>query len=365
MTMSRVLIATPLYPPDAGGPATYTALLEQYLPAEQISVSVASFSRVRTLPKVVRHLAYFFLLCRKGVGARVVLALDPVSVGLLALWYARLTGKRFIVKVVGDYAWEQGTQRFGVTDTLDAFVVQKHVPLPVAFLRTIQRHVARSASCVIVPSTYLEKIVQAWNIRHTPVVVIHNAVTVATHADVSSVSLPPHPYVVTVGRLVPWKQFDKVIDAVARARTHIPGLTVVVVGDGPERERLTAYAKEVLPDGHLFTGALTHDETLSCMRSADMFVLYSTYEGLSHVLVEALMLKLPVIASAIEANSDVLGDGGISVPVHDTQALADALVRVQSDAALGECLRAQAGKRAEGYSVPFMIRETARILKNL
>ncbi len=365
MITRRVLIATPLYPPDAGGPATYTALLEEYLPGEGVDVCVASFSQVRALPKVMRHLAYFFLLMRKGIGVHVVLALDPVSVGLPALWYARLTGKRFVVKVVGDYAWEQGTQRFGIADTLDVFVLRKNLPFPVAFLRVIQRHVARSASLVIVPSKYLQKIVETWSIGSTPVAVIHNAVTVHTNATALSVSLPSHPYVVTVGRLVPWKQFDKVIDAVAHARTHVPELGLVMVGDGPEHERLNVHAKEALQDGFVFTGALTHEETLLCMQSADIFVLYSTYEGLSHVLVEALMLKLPVIVSDIEANTDVLGDGGVAVAVQDTQALAGALVRVHADVHLSGRLRAQAGERAKDYSIDAMITETAHALKNL
>ena len=53
-------------------------------------------------------------------------ALDPVSVGLPASLAALVLGKKFILRVAGDYAWEQGRQRFGVTDELDEFQLKKY-----------------------------------------------------------------------------------------------------------------------------------------------------------------------------------------------------------------------------------------------
>ncbi len=109
----RLLIATPLYPPDPGGPATYAKALEEGLPPLPIEVDLVKFSDVRHLPKGVRHVAYFWRVLRALKGVDVVLALDPVSVGLPALLAALIARKKFVLKVVGDYAWEQGRQRWG------------------------------------------------------------------------------------------------------------------------------------------------------------------------------------------------------------------------------------------------------------
>src|SRR3989344_8147291 len=103
----KLLIATGLYPPESGGPATYTKLLEERLPALGFSVLVLPFSRVRHLPKIIRHIAYFFKCLRMACAADVVYALDTASAGLPAALAAKLAGKKFLVRVHCDYAWEQ------------------------------------------------------------------------------------------------------------------------------------------------------------------------------------------------------------------------------------------------------------------
>src|SRR3990167_7909869 len=104
----RIVIATPLYPPEIGGPATYAKLLFEGLPEKGIEVELVKFSDVRHLPKIIRHIAYFLRVLKAARNANVVLALDPVSVGLPAMKAAQKARKPFVVKIVGDYAWEQG-----------------------------------------------------------------------------------------------------------------------------------------------------------------------------------------------------------------------------------------------------------------
>src|SRR3989338_1641940 len=118
----KLVIATPLYPPEIGGPATYSRLLEEGLPMKGIEVELVKFSEVRHLQKLIRHYVYYRRVLKAARGADAVLALDPVSVGLPAMWAAKRAKKPFVVKIVGDYAWEQGRQRFGVEAELDDFV---------------------------------------------------------------------------------------------------------------------------------------------------------------------------------------------------------------------------------------------------
>src|SRR5487761_2311315 len=101
----RIVIATPLYPPDSGGPATDTALLEKHLPAHGIDVDVYSFGRVRHLPRGIRHLRYAYGLWKCARTAEAIVAMDTFSVCLPAALVARVAGKRFIVRVPGDFAW--------------------------------------------------------------------------------------------------------------------------------------------------------------------------------------------------------------------------------------------------------------------
>src|SRR3989338_4085545 len=134
----KLVIATPLYPPEIGGPATYAKLLFEGLPKKAIEVELVKFSDVRHLPKFIRHYVYYRRVLMAARSADAILALDQVSVGLPALYAAQKLGKPFFVKIVGDYAWEQGQQRFGITENLDEFVKTKNVPFSVRMLRRIQ-----------------------------------------------------------------------------------------------------------------------------------------------------------------------------------------------------------------------------------
>ncbi|PIR83441.1 hypothetical protein COU19_00570 [Candidatus Kaiserbacteria bacterium CG10_big_fil_rev_8_21_14_0_10_56_12] len=320
----RVVIATPLYPPQIGGPATYAHLLSTALPSRGIAVHVIAYSEVCALPKYIRHFAYYRRVRRAARQADLILALDPVSVGLPALWAARRQRIPLVLKVGGDYAWEQGQQRFGVTEGLDEFIRTHKVAFPVVILRRVQSYVARGAARIITPSEYLRRVVCTWGVAPANVSVIYNAVAPTKIGHVpEAVDELARPRVVTAGRLVPWKNIDCIIDAVATTRD----LTLVVVGDGPERARLEQHARP-LRRRVLFTGALSHDDTLATIQTADIFVLNSSYEGLSHLLVEALMLGVPTVATRAGGNEEVLTHDthGVLVPVGDTAALAAALI---------------------------------------
>lgn len=319
----KVIIATPLYPPEIGGPSTYVKLLEEGLPKKNIEVKVVKFGDVRHLPKIIRHYVYYRRVLKAARNADVVLALDPVSVGLPAMKAAQKAKKPFVVKIVGDYAWEQGRQRFGVQEPLDIFIKVKQPSFQVRVLQKIQTRVAQNAKRIIVPSLYLKKVVISWGISEDKIDIVYNAISIETFGVVPlAVASLPRPLIVSVGRLVPWKEFDGVIDAVADI-----GASLAVVGDGPTHSRVPMYAKQKLGARGLFTGALSHADTLAVIKSSDVFVLNSSYEGLSHTLMEATMLGVPIVATDAGGNSEIIENGvnGTLIPVGDTSALVYAL----------------------------------------
>ena len=364
----RVLVATPLYPPEPGGPATYTRILEQELPCRGFDVSLVKFVDVRHLPKLVRHLAYFYRVFQAARDADLVLALDPVSTGLPAALAALLRRKPYVVKVVGDYAWEQGCQRYGVSTTLDAFVHDRVVPPQVTALRWVQRTVAIHARQVIVPSEYLKRIVQTWGIPEGHIAVIYNAVLPEEPGTVpEAVQELSRPRLVTAGRLVPWKGIGGVIAAVEDLRATYPEASLTIVGDGPDRRSLEAYALARLKTGYTFTGQLSHQDTLAVIADADLFVLNSTYEGLSHLLIEALSLGKPVVATRVGGNVELIEDGvnGLLVEARDPAGLVGACERLLSDQDLKERVATAARTVKGAYSVKAMADRTASYIRTL
>lgn len=361
----KLLIATPLYPPDLGGPATYAYLLERELPGRGIAVEVVKFGSVRHLPKLIRHVAYFLKVLKALRNSDAVLALDPVSVGLPCLLAARFTRKPLYLKVGGDYAWEQGTQRFGISSSLDVFVHEHRVPLPVRTLRLIQALVATRARRIIAPSLYLKGIVATWGVPAERIVVVYNGVQKETEGFLpETLQSRSNPRIVTAGRLVPWKGIPGLIDAVVMVRNEFPEVSLTIVGDGPDRVPLETYAETRLPNTVSFTGALSHADTLAVIKSADVFVLNSTYEGLSHLLIEAASLGVPVVATSVGGNPEVVTDGvsGLLVPPGDETALAGALKRMCKDTVLREQLRAGALESARTFTQEAMVIGTMKAL---
>jgi glycosyltransferase involved in cell wall biosynthesis len=161
---------------------------------------------------------------------------------------------------------------------------------------------------------------------------------------------PPRPFAgvtaAVLARLVP----DKGVHVLLRAAARVEGLSVVVVGDGPARGDLDLLVAELgMEDRVLFTGYV--DDPRAWLRAVDLFVLPSFMEGLPLSPVEAMLERLPVVATTVGGMAEAVEDGatGLLVPPRDEAALADALAQLAGDAgrraAMGEAGRRLALER--------------------
>ncbi|HEY4529603.1 MAG TPA: glycosyltransferase [Luteimonas sp.] len=139
----------------------------------------------------------------------------------------------------------------------------------------------------------------------------------------------------TVGRLVELKNHRLLLDQVAPLAADFPRLRLVLIGDGPLREELQARTRALGIDSRVhFTGA--RDDVARLLPALDAFVLPSRTEGLSIALLEACAAGLPVVASAVGGNPEIIEDGhtGLLVPSDDAAALQAGLRRLLADDAL-------------------------------
>ncbi len=331
--MKKILIATGVYPPESGGPATYTKLLEERLPALGFEVHVLPFRSVRGLPKVLRHIAYFFKILSMARGVDIIYAQDTVSVGLPAALAALVMGKKFIVRVPGDYAWEQGRQRFGVQDELDVFQT-KNYGSRVGLLRVAQNFVVRHAKGVVVPSEYMKKIVEGWGAKNT-----HRIYSSVEMPHLSTVSRPEGFLVVSSGRRVPWKHFD----AIERVVKRESGWHFHLAENVPRAE------------------------ALGWVKAASVFVINSTYEGLSHALVEAMMLGTPVVATRVGGNPELIDDKveGLLISPKDDEALYAALKNIEQNKEEARARAEAARAKTKEFSIGVTVNELVELLHTL
>lgn len=159
-----------------------------------------------------------------------------------------------------------------------------------------------------------------------------------------------------VGRLVPVKGFDLLVAALGRLRARGLPAHLWLVGDGPERVRLAGQAERwgVTAAVHL-VGAVegAAGGLLDYLAAADLCVAPSRNEGMGRVLVEAMALGVPVVATRVGGIPAVVGEdeAGRLVPPEDVTALTDALEELARDAPLRAKLGQAARERAERFSV--------------
>lgn len=354
----HVLITTGLYPPEIGGPATYTALVERELPKHNVKVSVLPFSRSRHYPKGLRHLHFFWLVLRSAGQANVLYAQDTVSVGLPTLLASRLLGKRFIIRVPGDYAWEQSTQRYGVEDTIDDFQTKRY-SLSVEILRALQRYVVNGASVVITPSNYFTALVRGWVKKPERAMTIYNGIDLSL--SLPAVNKEDTFTILSAGRMVPWKGFDTLISLLVKR----PEARLVLIGDGPERTTLEAMAEELgVRERVVFTGVISRDELFSWLARAHLFILNSRFESFSFQVVEAMFAGIPVAVSRVGSLPELVTDGvsGRVFTVDSMEEMQGIIASVQADFVLWQNITTKAKAEAEKFSIDATIKKLTKVI---
>jgi glycosyltransferase involved in cell wall biosynthesis len=353
----RILITSPVFPPDLGGPSVYVPSVGAYLVEQGHDVKVVAFCSedrpegypfpVVAIPRgplPVRYLKAFFRVWREARGYDVVYVNEHLA--LLHVLAARLAGKPAVIRMMVDGAWEI-SHRKGWIDGDDIVTFEtKEYGWQVKLTRFLQRRWWAWCSRIVAVSEFLRQIaVQRYGVDGDKVVRIFNAYHGPRVDDVAAAPEdarrelelePGKRYLLTICRLMVWKG----VDGILRALRELPeDVELLVAGDGPEEEAWKALARELGLEGRAhFLGNVPYARIPLLIRAAECFVLNSEYEGLSHTLLEVQALGTPIVCTGVCGNPEVVEDGatGLLVPSRDPGALAEALRTVLGDAALRE-----------------------------
>jgi glycosyltransferase involved in cell wall biosynthesis len=369
LNVRRVLIATGIYPPDIGGPATYASVLTEEMPKLGVEPVLLTFSGLLQYPPGLRHAEFFRRILAAGRGVDVLLALDPVSAGLPALAAARLLRKTLVLRLGGDFAWEQAVERFGVEQGIEAFLTARH-GLGVELLKRAERAVARRAAAVIVPGPAMKRVAEHWGAPQGRIVEVANVVRLpelppSREAARAMLSIEGH-LIVSMGRLIRLKGFGALIDAVGGLRAEFPDLRLAIVGSGPQAQPLAEKIRSAgLGEAVLLLGGLPREKALTYVKAADLFVLNSAFEGEAHSILEAMALGAPVVATRAGGNADLIehGRNGWLVSHEDPAELAAAIRALLGDPALAARLAAAARLPPDRFDTAQMVRSTIDVLR--
>jgi len=161
----------------------------------------------------------------------------------------------------------------------------------------------------------------------------------------------PTPLVVAVGRLVPVKRFNLLIDSLAAIKSRHPALEAVIVSEGYERDALERQIAE-LGAGQWISlpGRIDDEALLALYRRAWVLASASAHEGWGMTITEAAACGTPAVATNIAGHADAIVDGATGLLVNDAVELARALDRILADDSLRDRLSVGALARASQFT---------------
>ena len=272
--------------------------------------------------------------------------------GLDALLPARLAGVR--TRIHGEHGWDVGD--IDGTHWKPALLRRLHAPLVTGYV-TVSKDLER----------YL---IARVGIRPDRITQIYNGVDTERFAPASRPERDGLPasfrsedgiVVGLVGRLHPVKDYGGMVRALATLSKRSPALgrsvRLAFFGSGPSLDELQRLASELGVESQVwFAGAV--EDVPGALRSVDVFALTSLNEGISNTILEAMATGLPVLATAVGGNGELVvpGGTGLLVPPADVDALTDALATYAADPDLRRRHGAAGRARAvEQFSLTTMV----------
>lgn len=315
------------YPPDYGGIQRYAARLADEL--TELGMRVELVVPPRRLPRVVRMLIAALLLpsAHRAAGDEWTIASSWFPAGLVAAMLPqRLRGKLLILAHGSEIAAEGGSLRD----------------------RLLRWTLAR-ADRIVANSEMTAARTRAFGVNGALAVI-------PCGVDARSIARAPAelPTILFVGRLVPRKGVDRLIEALPVLRERLGRVRLEIVGDGPDRARLAKIAAELQLDGAVrFLGAVDDAERDRAYARAWCFAMPARtegedVEGFGIVYLEAAMAALPSIGGRGSGAEDAIVDGvtGTIVDGNDPHAVVDALTAILRDSerarTMGEAARDRA-----------------------
>lgn len=231
-----------------------------------------------------------------------------------------------------------------------------------ALTRTMSTGQTQLKQVIAVSSSVKESLASANSLNDDMITVIHSGVTVPDLIDNSEVlDARRIPVIGTAGRLEESKGFPYFIKAARQVLDAGNDVEFLIAGSGPEERRLRALARQLNLTDHL-TFITNLPDFRSAIRAMDIFCLPSLMQGLGTVMLEAMSLGRPVIASGVGGITSIVRDDetGLVIPAGDSNSLAERILELLVDPirarAIGSAARQQV---IESFDARQMVELTA------
>ena len=388
----KILIATGIFPPDLGGPAAMIKELIGSLVNNRFKLKVITYAetgernklnygdKTVSVDKINRNrnifLKYFFYLRRLlqlAKWADVIYVTDIYSVGYSAYLAKRILGKKYVIRFAGDSAWETAVSNNWTNDYIADF--QKKVyDSRIEKIKNKRKKILVNADKVIAVSNFMANIAKEIGVKEDKIKMIYNSVDFIDKLEVNQNEADDIKFkygsnakiIITSCRLTIWKGVDGIIKILPELIKKIGNVNFLVLGDGPELENLKKLAEEYdISENVHFLGRVKHEETMKYFKAADLYILNSNYEGLSHALLDVMKCEVPIIATNAGGNPELIEDGkdGLLINYNNGEELLNASVKILTNEQLAKDLSMSAKGKVKIFNWDNTVDETVKLLR--
>jgi len=291
----KILLATPIYPPEIGGPSQYVKNLSEMLEKRGIKSEVISYNEMKNIPQPLRFLFYFLKLLNKTRNSDIVYAFNLISCGLPACFWSKVFKKRFIIRLGGDFLWERAVESGRMKKTLREYYQEPKTIKEKFWLYVIKR-ILNSADKIIFTSHFQKQIyLKHFSIEERKIVVVSNPFpeTEPIHDQQPSVSYQ----FLYAGRLLKLKNLNVLIEVFKKILERTDKfLKLKIIGNGPEKQSLKKQVKDLgLKNNIIINDSLSHQEILKEIQKSYLCILPALTDITPKFVLECIKLKRPIL----------------------------------------------------------------------
>ena len=304
----KIVIATPLFPPETGSSALYTKELAKRL-KENHSVTILTYANhTEKIPGVkikkvkkntflwIRLYSFTRTLIRLAEKADVIYTQRAVAAGLPAILASWLTKTPVVVNYMEDEAWERYLHNNSTPVHQGAFRKIQKIPGSVWSIWHVQHFVLKHAARILAPSEYIsEELARTHKIPKDHFVSCHTMLPKRLHLPFKA-SKKPHR-IFMYAPLYPWADIETALRALKLLQSKYKDVELIVAGDGPERLQLQETIQKLdLEKTVTLLGTASHAEELYNLKSSSVFLSTATYAEQPSILYNAFREGVPVVA---------------------------------------------------------------------
>jgi len=386
MKNKRILILTGVFLKDVGGPPTLLKALNKELIKNNYQVTVLTFGKkseakkysysVKVVcdkwPSFLKSFIYLIKGLILGLSSDIIYNQDLYTPGFTGLIIKKIFKKKLVTRFVGDSAWEIALNKRKTTDNIIDFQTNKYSKSIERRKRTRKR-ILENSDKVIVVSHFLRKLAMKIGISEEKIKVIYNSIDFLDIDNDLKVDLKKElniagKVILTNARLTPWKGVDMLIKIMPQLVEKYKNIKFIIISEGPERKNLEKLVIDLDVEEHVFfAGRISRELVVEYLKISDVFVLNTNYEGMSHVLLEAMKVGVPIITTRAGGNPETIKDKetGLLVDYRNKKQWINTISQILDNPELAEKLIKNAKEDLKRFNWDNLVKETIRIFESL